>query len=632
MRKALKVLDGLSLSFLFFLILVSLTFFILQDRLLFKTDPANLIHFFLATALTLSFATTPILLIFHLRTGDTAQAQFLKVLSILILGQILFGMLISYWDGNVVFEYTITQLSVNSFGGSRVEAYLSAGIIILIFSWALAYLISRFNHYTPRMVTLGKTFFIASFIYLTGFSVYKESSYLFGSSKPKRNLILIVLDGLSTRYLSTYSPEVKTPVMDEIAAHSMVYTNIRTNHTYTFGYFSTLYSGRKELDEELSRKHFGLLHSLQKANINTRWISYHNNGVPDISLQQYHGLRSTYLTSATAWVPRFLRMDYNIWELPTANGRGRLTGYRQNAMLEWLFSKWEKSFLNPLENSFIEEIKDLRSDPRPYFIIHHLPPNALTSRDRTQNIWEAENDHLIPKDHLEKVKQKILRNNDYTYSKEDVPAVKVFEKQYQQQVAQGIASLNAFIKTFKQNGWDEDTCLIITADHGKIFSKGKFAYGFHNEEEVARVPLYILCNGKTGVDSRLGDSIDITQTILDYFNVEQPLSPNARSLFSKEGKAHITTLSTKSNKRREWFLNIYTNDFKYVFNIYSGNEYVRKERFSNYFDTQTVVTGPAALESLDFDLDQILKDYKIQDVSLKTFTGTPEQPPSFQHN
>jgi hypothetical protein len=632
MRKALKVLDGLGLSFLFFLILVSLTFFILQDRLLFKTDPANLIHFFLATAFILSFAFTSILLFFHFKTGDAAHTHFLKIFSILILGQILFGMLISYWDGNVVFEYTITQLSMNAFGGSRVKAYFSAGIIILIFSCTLSYLISRFNHYTPRMVTLGKAFFIISFIYFTGFSVYKQISYLSGSSKPKKNLILIVLDGLSTRYLSTYSPDIKTPEMDEIAAQSMVYTNIRTNHTHTFGYFSTLYSGRKGLDDELSRKHFGLLHSLQNANINTRWISYHNNGVPDISHQQYHGLRSTYLTSATAWIPRFLGIDYNIWELPTANGRGRLTGDRQNAMLRWLFSKWEKSFLNPLENSFIEEIKGLRADARPFFIIHHLPPNALTSRDRTQNIWETENNHLIPKDHLEKVKQKILRNNDYTYSKEDVPAVKVFEKQYQQLVSQGIASLNAFIKTFKQNGWDQDTCLIITADHGKIFSKGKFAYGFHNEEEVARVPLYILCNGKTGVDPRLGDSIDITQTILDYFSVEQPLSPNARSLFSKEGKSHITTLSRISNKRKEWFLNIYTKDLKYVFNIASKNEYVKKEKFSNYFDTQTVATGPAALESSDFDLNQILKDYKIQDVSLKTFTGIPEHNPSFQNN
>jgi len=46
---------------------------------------------------------------------------------------------------------------------------------------------------------------------------------------------------------------------------------------------------------------------------------------------------------------------------------------------------------------------------------------------------------------------------------------------------------------------------------------------------------------------------------------------------------------------------------------------VQKEKFLNFFDTKVVVEGPAVLEFLDFDLDQILKDYRIEDVSLEHF-------------
>ncbi len=411
--------------------------------------------------------------------------------------------------------------------------------------------------------------------------------------------------------------------MDEVAAQSTVYTNIRTNHTHTFGYFSTLYSGRKNSKPHAVRENSGLLHLLQEANVNIRWISYHNNGIPDIRHQSYNGLRSAYLTGSTSWFPRFLNIDYNVFELPTAQGRGRAMGYRQSALNQWLVEMRDQSFLNPLENSFIEEIQNLRSDSRPFFVINHLPPNALTSKDRTPNLWEMEADHFIPKDQLEKVKAKILRETDYTYAKEDRPAVKEFENRYRHSVARGTASLNAFIRIFKQKGWDKDTCLIVTADHGKIFSKGKFAYGFHNDEEVARVPLYILCNNKTGVDPRLGESTDLVQTVLDYFNIEKQLDPSARSLLSSGTKPYTTTLTTPSGKRNERFLNVYSNGFKFVFNLRPGNLYVQKEKFLNFFDTRIVASGPAVLKSLDFDLDQILRDYGIDGITLDDFKNSP---------
>jgi hypothetical protein len=622
MRKALNILDGFSVSFLFFLIWVMLAFTLLQDILLFKTDSSHLIHFFLATGFLSSFIWTLAFLPFHLCAGEIAHRRFLKGSSVLLFGQILFGLIISIWNEDVVFEYTVTQLSEGINELSRFESFLALSTVIFLICWALAFGIYRLNNYSQRINQLARTLFLASFCYLAVFSIYQGIVRASGMFKPKNNLILIVLDGLSTRYINTYAPGEKTPDMNAVAAQSMVYTNIRTNHTHTFGYFNALYSGYKSMDLDNPLPESGLLHQLQKADVNTRWISYHNNGVPDVRHQHYSGLRSAYLTGSLAWLPRFLNIDYNLFELLSEDGRGRRMGYRQSSLNRWLVEIQGQSFINPLENTFIEEIENLRSDSRPFFVINHLPPDALTSKDLSPNLWELEEDNFLPLDQLTEVKRKILKERQYTYLKEDEWAVKIFENNYRHQVARAATSLSRFIKVFKQKSWDKDTCLIITADHGKIFSKGKYAYGFHNDEEVARVPLYILCHGKTGVDSRLGESIDVTQTILDYFNIEQPLNPNARSLVSDVKKPYITTLTSASFKRKEQFLNVYADGFKYVFNLYPENLYVQKEKFLNFFDTQVVAQGPAALKSFDLDLDQILKDYRIEDISLEDFTKT----------
>jgi arylsulfatase A-like enzyme len=622
MRKALNILDGFSVSFVFFLIWVMLAFTLLQDLLLFKTDAFHLIHFFLAIGFLLALIWTLFVLPFHLRAGEITHRRFLNGFSILLFGQILFGLIISFWNGDVVFEYTVTQLSESITALSRFGSFFALSTIIFLICWVLAFGIHRFNNYSQRISQLTRALFLASFCYLTVFSIYQEVTRVSGMFKSKNNLIFIVLDGLSTRYINTYTPGEKTPDMNAVAAQSMVYTNIRTNHTHTFGYFNTIYSGHKGFDPDNRLPEPGLLHRLQKANVNTRWISYHNNGVPDVRHQRYHGLRSAYLTGYLSWLPRFLNIDYNVFELLNESGRGRHMGYRQSGLNRLMLEMQGKSFLNPLKNSFIEEIENLRSDSRPFFVVNHLPPDALTSQDLSPNLWELEEDDFQPTDQLTEIRRKILKERQYTYLKEDEWAVRKFENSFRHQVTRAATSLSRFIEVFKQKGWDKDTCLIITADHGKMFSKGKYAYGYHNDEEVARVPLYILCNGKTGVDSRLGESTDVAQTVLDYFNIEQPLNPNARSLLSDEGKPYVTTLTGISFRRKEQFLNVYSNGFKYVFNLHPGNLYVHKEKFLNFFDTQVVARGPAALKSFDPDLDQILKDYRIEDVSLADFAKT----------
>jgi len=99
------------------------------------------------------------------------------------------------------------------------------------------------------------------------------------------NVVLIVLDALSTRYLEPYDGRAETPIFDQLADEGVLYKNMITNRPYTNEFFRTFFSGRLDRsytkDFALSKKRENLLSLLQANGINVRWSTFHNNGVPD---------------------------------------------------------------------------------------------------------------------------------------------------------------------------------------------------------------------------------------------------------------------------------------------------------------------------------------------------------------
>jgi len=113
----------------------------------------------------------------------------------------------------------------------------------------------------------------------------------------------------------------------------------------------------------------------------------------------------------------------------------------------------------------------------------------------------------------------------------------------------------------------------VTADHGKIFDRGKIWYGFHPDEEVVRVPLLILGLESGKQDDRYAETIDLTQTILERFGVTEKLSPNAFSILGPDPrKLLVSSITNACYSRKEQFLVVYRGNLKYVINIYPGVE------------------------------------------------------------
>lgn len=620
MSKAIKYIDLTCLTAFFSLLLVAIFFGLSQDLLLFNTDPVTLIYFIVGIGFIVSLVLIfPLMLVTRLVPGSVSQ-RIGKALALLSFGLILFGFLANYLDNDEVFNYTLDRLKENFFHGDRFSAYVKTALMLYLSCFLLGLLLSRFLDMKERITSLARVITSLALVFVLFFQLHRWfSPEALSASPPKQNMILIVLDGLSAKYLDPYNPAENTPFFKEIASESVVYTNIRTNFAYTSGFFYALYSGKKNFwDKQALNKKAGLLSALQAAGVNTRWYTYHNNGVPDIFNFEYSGLRTTFLIGNLAWVPRSLGVDYNIFEMPGAFARGRSMGYREAAINDRISRIQDDSYMFPLEKRAVEEVQLLRKDSRPFFLTLHLPVSALTVQDPSPKIWELEDGSEVPEDAVQKVRQKILKHQDYTYTEEDNRVVEILREKYRKTVQAGTRSLKKFYDIYKQKGWDKDTLLIVTADHGKIFSKGKIAYGFHNDEEVARVPFLVHWQNRVGEDDRLGETIDITQTALDFFQVEQKFSENAISLLDDKKKKRVTTLTRRSLKKKKWYLNVYEDGQKLSINLFSENLKIQKEAFSGYFDTVAEGKAQTTTDSLDFNLNEMLEDYGIHEDKKKS--------------
>ena len=380
------------------------------------------------------------------------------------------------------------------------------------------------------------------------FTVFWFGRSIFRIKAPSKsnNIVMIVVDGLGAN------------ISDALKEKSLSFTRMRSNKAYTAGYFSTLYSGRKSGTTEGDN----LLSLLQDNGVRTMWASFHNDGVPDAHGFGYRGLRASFVTQNYTRLAKWLGNDYNTFFYRRPGYSGKSMGSRQ---------KWLKHQLNfpfksaPLLDQFlINEIDHLRGANRPFFLLIHVNITPLDAPD--PGLWE-----MRPERNAETHAWREIWNADYVYGPQHEIFIDKWRDEYLQSIVKRNQELESLQETFSSRQWDKDTLLLLTADHGKIFKDGKAWYGFHDDEEVVRVPFLVFGKGLTGIDPRLSETIDISQTILSNFKIEKKLSKNSRNLLAPQESISkfVTTLTRASTVRKEHFLSVYQEDRKYSFNLAS---------------------------------------------------------------
>ncbi len=376
----------------------------------------------------------------------------------------------------------------------------------------------------------------------------------------EKHVILLVIDGMPSQLLSTYNQGAEETALDRVMKQGLVFTNVRTNKVYTNGFFSVLYSGRMNLSiggrGEGGLRH-NLLNVLQEHGVTTRWISFHASGLPESnSVTQYTGLRSAFVTENWNWLPAYLGLNYHTfvaWE-DSRKYMGertellyRLTNGRLNEDILW-------------SQNIPRQVAELHSNSNKSFLLVHVSfgeQNVQALADKSEGAST-----------LFDFYQRAIKN-DYRYQPEDEPLVEHVRQEYRARADEYGKRIQQVLDYLGEHGWSSNTLVIMTADHGSILSKGKIWYGYHNEEEVTRVPLVIFGPGALGHKHRLADTRDVRRTLLDYFEIDGGPDGMATSLISSGvDKSYVPVLTIPSQKYRQHFLNVYAKGRKFVVNIH----------------------------------------------------------------
>ncbi len=485
--------------------------------------------------------------------------------------------------------------------------------LLYIFSWRLInklpYKNEVYNRSSKSYLIIVPILMILSLIFIA-----QNCNIIFDSKndiKEPKHLVLIVLDARPVKYSGFLSENNKK---NELRTNRLIFPNTHTNAVWTLGFFSALYHGKqnyafsfkrkfKNMWNEAYDKEINLLKILQEHGVKIRIFNYHKNGLPDVSsgrITTYSGIRSKYLNINHSSFLASLNFD---WSMPF-NGTGKksdddLRSYFIDKAIRFFYGSNE--YINIFIEMLTPEIINIKKINKQSFIIFH-------------NIW-AGNDMVFPQAWSDDDKSifSLIRKNDYQYTQDQESVARTLEHMNQNSSKQLDADITEFISNLVENNILKDTMIIITSDHGMIAERGKLWYGFHPDEEVTRTPLFVYGSDRQGTDNRLVETIDLTQTILDYFNCQASIDPRAKSIFNPMEKQFTVSFTQASEIRKEWFLIIYKNYFKYIFNIHPEGNGKSIEQKVELFKTTTVNEGDDVIKKLRPEIKQAFNEYSIYD-------------------
>lgn len=412
-----------------------------------------------------------------------------------------------------------------------------------------------------------------------------------------RHVVLVVLDAWpASSLLHTYNTAMPARPVDQLFADALVFGSMHTNTVWTHGFFDVLYRGTAQFvsakppkfrqrfvkDEQGQSSRWNLLSALQDLGVKTRWIAYHRIGFPEShSASDYAGLRSTSLTRRYAGLARALGLDYNLVMVnPTSRS---LASPRRRAMMSLL--NREKRFDDELHEVLLPEIRALHGESNRSFLMYHgrWPAGPFTPPPA----W-AES---APNNEQER-RAAAIRARDNRYEPGDEQFVDEWRAKTNYHMDLVAGRIEQLLANLAAENLLDNTLLILTADHGSMLDRGRIWYGYHPDEEVTRVPLILFNAGRRGFENVKRESIDLPQTLVDYFGGTERVHPRAVSLLDSSDKEFTATVTLRSKIHHEWFVVLYTTGRKYVFNVEPGSAGESVEMTTDGVASTVTASGP----------------------------------------
>lgn len=534
------VLSCFSLSFVFLLVF----FGVAEDKLLFQSDLLSLIHFL--TSLSVLLGVPLALLCVGAQVLLRKHSQFVFSFIRLVVASFIC----------LSFVYSGLRLT---FVSNATYAFVIA-LVVGVFLGKLSLQEEKKKRWLDRLlVGLGSGCLVLGLV----LPLWAHWSPEGGERKsPPKNIVFILFDGTHPETFTEFDAYQK------ISSESTVFENAYTNIPYTFGYFKTLYWGSPVGRQS---REPSLLGNLNRSDVQVRWSVFHKNGLPEVNfVSDYKGIRSLFLTENYSWLPRMMGISYHTFFYDAGASK------RVSSVAQPIYHLLNRAFpvQNPLEHHVVEQVRQLHQDGKPFFYIVHLPAHALVSNSalKVHRLWEE----VKPEDWDDKEEARLLKHVNVVEYKYEPQFEKIVsrwrtERNFQYKLAN--ESLGAFFKVFQEQGWDEETLLLLTSDHGNIMRDGKLNYSFHMDEAVIRTHLAVFDGKPRRVDRRLIDTVDLGKSIENYFREEKKPRQGWTDVFDSDhhtGKM-LSILTLPSGVRDEQFLIFRQENQKWVFNVFPNN-------------------------------------------------------------
>ncbi len=616
MHKVAAYAEGFGIAIVLAILAVSVTHALAADALLFQSDALSLSTYLGAAAFiigsALFIACTPALLL--PRPARSRLLQFARSCVLAVMLTIFFVLVIVSLGG--VFRIEVIQKLIRN--PEDLLGVVAAPMLVL--SIAIAWRKRTDRIATQRSKALAILTTILATVVLPVSVAARHSFDRVTPAGEARTLVLIVLDGMPSQYLTAYNQNAVPTLMDEVLNAGLVFTEARTSAPFTWGYFGTLYTGStytvlgeprwRQGETSASASDRNLVRALQRHGVSTRWMVYHRNGTPEASSAEansYRGLRSYFLTQQYTWVPRFLALDYHV-AIAGSGIREALEGSWARSLFDFLNP--ERKLDNKLIDNLLPEVRQQAAAGRPTFTLFHIGWNEVGRADivddaKLPTAWRQSSATQVDHSPIEQI-----RKDDYRYAPENEPLAADLRRRNLRHMEVLGHHLQAFMTSIGTDPLLQHATVIVTADHGSMYSKGRFWYGFHPNEEVIRVPLVVFSAKRTGTDDRAFQTPDVTASILKFFDV-QPNNGDAISIFDNNARACSASVTMESDVHSEWFFVLRCADRKYVMNLHpdgDGTTTIARvigydeitERFSQGVPSQIVDTFKAT--TVDFGL------------------------------
>jgi arylsulfatase A-like enzyme len=408
----------------------------------------------------------------------------------------------------------------------------------------------------------------------------------------KYNVVLITVDSLRADFLGTYNPEIRrentTPNIDAWARKACTFSRTITQSSHTSPAFLGILSGNYP-------SKYG------------DWFNVVSDKRPLMAeILKDHGYH-TYAFNSNPYISHYYNFNrgFDLYQ----DNMPPLTGKKVKKTSLFLLSRLKAVLSEPYENAETinsQVMKQLPSIKAPYFIwVHYMDVHGPYIPKKG---WSIKN----------RIKAAYLWRKSLHRPAEISPDQRNWLiKSYKEE----IAYLDHHIMTLLNHFNQEDTIVILTADHGDLFGEHDlYGHTLKLYNQLLHVPLFIKHQ-----DTQSGHcvkspvrSIDILPTLMEILNIKTDHAFDGRSILTlmnnEAGKSEDGPIISEVSRKH---LCVEKNDWKLIVNYKNNVKELYNLSEDPYEKINVYDQNPNIAKDLEEIIQEHLKSNKGQDMSAK---------------